>query len=123
MIALQPGSYSFQAWYVEHPEWLGISGPAYTIEVLPKESYERSYERADQSLASYGWSKKELRDGDKVLTVYSSSGESAHEEGTFLYSYRIYATNGQYYGTIDTTLDHKLTDEELLGFGFKEYLG
>ena len=122
-IALRPGSYSFQAWYVEHPEWLGISGPAYTIEVLSKESYESSYESTDQFLISNGWSKKELHDGDKVLTIYSFSGESAHEEGTFVYSYSIYATNGQYYGTIDTALDHELTDAELLEFGFEEYLG
>ena len=123
MIALRPGSYSFQAWYVEHPEWLGISSPAYTIEVLSKESYESSYESTDQRLISNGWSKKELQDGDKMLTVYSFSGESDHEEGVILHAYTIYATNGQYYGTIHTALDHELTDEELLEFGFEEYLG
>ena len=123
MIALYPGSYSFQAWYVEHPEWLGISSPAYTIEVLPKESYESSYEADNQLLISNGWSKKELRDGEKMLTIYSCSGESPRVEDVILHSYCIYATNGQYYGTIDTTLDHELTDEELLEFGFEEYFG
>lgn len=123
VIGLCPGSYCFQAYYSDKPEWLGDTAPAYNIEVLSKESYDSYCETYNQSLLSFGYSKKELRDGDKELTVYNYSGESPRAEGVILHSYVIYVTNGQYYGIINITLDYQLTDEELLEFGFEEYLG
>ena len=114
-------NYVFRAPFVEAPEWLGTY-PGFYASVLLPEDYIKELESAED-LVSRGYSKKELRDGNKVYTVYSRSVESPDVPGTYRYFYYILATNGKYYGTIDTTLDYELTDAELLQFGFEEYLG
>ena len=62
-------NYAFWAPFVEAPEWLGTSPGFYASVFLP-EDYIKELESAED-LVSHGYSKKELRDGDKVYTVYS----------------------------------------------------
>ena len=93
-----------------------MEGLTYYALVLTEDDYIFTYNSLQEDYELDGYSRKELRDGDKEITVFEL------EYGEYFY-HSILITNGEYYGFINVKLRQKLTDAELLQLGFEEYLG
>ena len=94
--------------------------------VYPEDVYERSYNNVQQNYVSWEYTRSEFLDGNKEIVVFYQGSGSNHtdsDKSNQYFYYEIFATNGEYYGVFHVDSPNELSAEELMQFGFEEYLG